>query len=385
MLVKTERNKTIKTKKHLTTQKEKEMIGEVSKITNEKKIKSGYVPVKVLAVNPTMEEMEQLTKWNLKEKPNYVGVNGGERYAVISFLVEAQNDEKTIASTRVYLSESYNYNKDRTKVQIIDRYGRSAWATVEEAEAQKIPQYKNGPAKISTPYRKARRGEVQIVRFLADYLPIERPETWDDTLQRFVDKKNMDNCVITLDKIDDYFKGDFSELREILSKGNYAMKAYPWGLFKPRETDNGIMQDVFCGLARSMYCKNEAEEKEKVSKVFEKLIKDFYAQWISSHPEKKIWNKALENHIHVKFLSINETYEKASRSYESTMAVFKLTEILENATFVSEKPAKRNTKNQKIFEVLITMQYDKIKLTVGRQRSTQELVQYCITAPQTPI
>ncbi len=124
--------------------------------------------------------------------------------------------------------------------------------------------------------------------------------------------------------------------------------------------------------------------KEEI-KIREKLIKDFYAQWISSHPEKKIWNKALENHIHVKFLSINETYEKASRSYESTMAVFKLTEILENATFVSEKPAKRNTKNQKIFEVLITMQYDKIKLTVGRQRSTQELVQYCITAPQTPI
>ena len=26
-------------------------------------------------------------------------------------------------------------------------------------------------------------------------------------------------------------------------------------------------------------------------KVREKLIKDFYAQWIVAHPDKKVWNK----------------------------------------------------------------------------------------------
>ena len=97
-----------------------------------------------------------------------------------------------------------------------------------------------------------------------------------------------------------------------------------------------------------------------------------------------IWNKDLSEFIHVKFLSINETYEKASRSYESTFAVLQLTEILENATLANKKPAKRNTKNQKQFEALLTMQYKNIKLTVGRQRSNQELVQYCITVPQIP-
>ena len=117
-------------------------------------------------------------------------------------------------------------------------------------------------------------------------------------------------------------------------------------------------------------------------KIREKLIKDFYANWIADHPDKKIWNKGLSEYIHVMFLYINETYEKASRSYKSTLAVFQLTEILENATLVSTKPAKRNTKNQKQFEVLLMMQYNNIKLTVGRQRSNQELVQYCITVPK---
>ena len=117
-------------------------------------------------------------------------------------------------------------------------------------------------------------------------------------------------------------------------------------------------------------------------KAREKMIKDFYAKWISSHPEKKIFNKNLKAFINVKFLSINETYEKASRSKESTEAVFRLTEILENAVKVGEKPAKRDTKNQKQFEKLILMQYGNVKLTVGLQRSNQEYVQYCITVPQ---
>lgn len=121
--------------------------------------------------------------------------------------------------------------------------------------------------------------------------------------------------------------------------------------------------------------------KEEI-KTREKIIKDFYAKWIAEHPEKKVFNASLAKYICVKFLSINETYEKSARSYESTMAVFRLTEILQNATFVEELPAKRNTRNQKQFEKLLVMQYQNIKLTVGLQRSNQNLVQYCITVPQ---
>ena len=86
----------------------------------------------------------------------------------------------------------------------------------------------------------------------------------------------------------------------------------------------------------------------------------------------------------MKFLSINETYEKAARDYNSTLAVFHLTEILENAVTIDEKATNRKTKNQKQFEKLIIMKYGEVKLTVGLQRSTQEMVQYCITVPDEP-
>ena len=67
------------------------------------------------------------------------------------------------------------------------------------------------------------------------------------------------------------------------------------------------------------------------------------------------------------------------------MAVFRLTEILQNATLIEELPVKQRTRNQKQFEKLLVMQYENIKLTVGLQRSNQDLVQYCITVPQLPV
>ena len=114
----------------------------------------------------------------------------------------------------------------------------------------------------------------------------------------------------------------------------------------------------------------------------EQIIKDFYAQWIAENPTKQIMNIFLKKHIKVKFLSINETYEKASRNYESTVAVLRLSDILQNAILVDEKPAKRNTRNQKQFEKLLILKLGNIKLTVGLQRSNKDLVQYCISAPQ---
>ena len=120
-------------------------------------------------------------------------------------------------------------------------------------------------------------------------------------------------------------------------------------------------------------------------KAREQIIKTFYSEWIAEHPDKKVLNTALGKYICVKFLSINETYEKAARNYESTLAVFRLTKILQNATLIEELPAKRNTRNQKQFEKLLVMQYENIKLTVGLQQSNQDLVQYCITIPQIPI
>lgn len=94
----------------------------------------------------------------------------------------------------------------------------------------------------------------------------------------------------------------------------------------------------------------------------------------------KYWNYDLQDYICVKYQSINETYNKAARRHESTLAVFRLTEVLEKAVLKEERQTKPGDKNQKPYSKLLIMLYDGIKLTVGVQKSTQEKVQYCLTA-----
>lgn len=110
-----------------------------------------------------------------------------------------------------------------------------------------------------------------------------------------------------------------------------------------------------------------------------KIIADFYAKWNADHPDKKVWNSSLNAYIHVKYQSLNETRGQASVSYESTVAVLRLTEILEKAVVAKVKPAKKNDKNQKSYDRMVFLYYEGICLLVGHQPSKDEYVQYCIS------
>ena len=79
-----------------------------------------------------------------------------------------------------------------------------------------------------------------------------------------------------------------------------------------------------------------------------KIIADFYANWCAEHPDKKVWNKSLNAYIHVKYQSLNETRGQASTSYESTKAVLRLTEILEEATVAQISQQRRMIRTKKL-------------------------------------
>ena len=115
-------------------------------------------------------------------------------------------------------------------------------------------------------------------------------------------------------------------------------------------------------------------------KTRKQIIKNFYAKWIAMHQDKKVWNKALRAYIYVKFISINETSGQASISYESTLEVLRMAEIMANATLVKRMLPKPGDMNQKPYLEILVMNYKTAKLVVGKQRTTGEYVQYCITS-----
>jgi len=122
----------------------------------------------------------------------------------------------------------------------------------------------------------------------------------------------------------------------------------------------------------------KGKEKEDL-KAREKIINDIYRKWTAENPEKCLFNEDLKDFIYVKFESINETVNKAARSYQSTMAMFHLSEILKNAKVVKRDKPDRNTKNQAKYTQMIIMQWEKVKLMVG-VKSTELKIQYCITS-----
>lgn len=116
------------------------------------------------------------------------------------------------------------------------------------------------------------------------------------------------------------------------------------------------------------------------AKTRKRIIGDFYSKWIAKHPDKRIWNYSLRAYIHVKYQSINETKGRASISYESTCAVLQLTKLLKRATVVQRKQSKTNDKNQRSYDQMIILFYKGIRLLVAHQKSSDEYIQYCITA-----
>ena len=120
-----------------------------------------------------------------------------------------------------------------------------------------------------------------------------------------------------------------------------------------------------------------------------RLIRQFYYQWMDRNESRKVFNKSLNDYIHIKYISVNETAGHASLRYLSTLAVLQLDAILPNAVLKEKKAIKRGTKNQKGFSSILIMEYycpaiGLVRLTVGQKRNDGAKVQYCITAIEVP-
>jgi hypothetical protein len=118
------------------------------------------------------------------------------------------------------------------------------------------------------------------------------------------------------------------------------------------------------------------------NKARKQIIKDFYASWIAENPGKAIWNNSLKDFIHIKGQSINETAGHASLSYESTQAVFQLTEILKEAVVKEIWVPKHGDKNQKPYSEMRLLRWKNYRLIVGYQKTKSEWVQYYLGSEQ---
>lgn len=204
----------------------------------------GVGAVKVLGVNPNKKDLEKFYGREIEKDPEYLSEveRDGKKYPSvrITFIVrtdpEKNNGIEMTSSHTFFLEKRYRQGSQSGKYQIIDAYGHTAWATKETIKDKAIPEYANGPANIDGDYRPAFVGEEALTLFIKNLLNIPSVQTYVNGEWIDNPKVAKEDCLVRLDKIEDYFKGDFSELVEIIGYQPDNLVKIPFGI---RHTEDG--------------------------------------------------------------------------------------------------------------------------------------------------
>lgn len=233
----------------------------------------GVAPVYVLAVNPNKEELEKLYNKELENGPEYISEIevGEDKHKVqnvrLDFIVKTDTEKcggvEFLTKVTFFIRNEYRFNKDKSKVQVIDKYGITAWVTIEQAKNHEIPMYKNGPANIDKDYRPAYHGEEELTKFIKTYLGI--PNVMKYVKDTWVMVDNPEECEARLEHISDYFNNDFKELKEVIAlQPTNKVKV----LFGVRTTDDNkqyqaVYNQMFLKNNITDYSKLDADVKER--------------------------------------------------------------------------------------------------------------------------
>lgn len=228
----------------------------------------GYGSTHVVAVNPKKAELDNLMGYDSQSDPEYIGSDDNGKWARVTFIVktdpEANNGIEITSRLSFTLYNTPAYSKDNTKVQVIDDYGNSTWATVEDAKVGNKLMSSNGKElKIANKYRMACRGEADLVAFLKTYLCVD--DAFNYVNGTWTLKDNADDYKFALEHISDYFKGDFSEVKDAIAlQPNNKIKL----LYGVHTTDEGKQYQTIATKDR-LILRNSAG-----SKAFEKAEKE---------------------------------------------------------------------------------------------------------------
>lgn len=191
----------------------------------------GVAPMFIEAINPNKAEHEELFSTTLDEAPVYIGTksdNEGNEFQTARISIVFRPDTEKIGfnmplvTMALFLENRPKYNSDKTKIQVIDKYGNTAWPTIEEAEIHAtMLKNKSGElynSNLDKDYRPCYVGEEDLMNFVKTYLNIPNRLSYDRDSKTWSEnpKVKAEECECRFDNLAEVFKGDFSEIKEAL-------------------------------------------------------------------------------------------------------------------------------------------------------------------------
>lgn len=189
-----------------------------------KKLYIGVAPVFIVGVNPNKAEYEKLFNRTLDDAPVYIGEGEvgpeGDRVKVpqirIDFIVETDAEKCGVELTdriTFFLSKAMNFNRDRSKVEVINKYGESTYLPITCVEGtEPIPD--NMKWYDTSGMRPTYIGEADLTAFIKAFLNIPSKSYRKGNEVVFI--KNLADAEAKLDRIESYFRGDVSELKSVI-------------------------------------------------------------------------------------------------------------------------------------------------------------------------
>lgn len=189
-----------------------------------KKLYIGVAPVFIVGVNPNKAEYEKLFNRTLDDAPVYIGEGEvgpeGDRVKVpqirIDFIVKTDAEKCGVELTdriTFFLSKAMNFNRDRSKVEVINKYGESTYLPIACVEGtEPIPN--NMKWYDTSGMRPTYIGEADLTAFIKAFLYIPSKSYRKGNEVVFI--KNPADAEAKLDKIESYFRGDISELKSVI-------------------------------------------------------------------------------------------------------------------------------------------------------------------------
>jgi len=162
-------------------------------VVKEGKLYTGLKNMKVVAINPTKEEMEALG-YKPKNAPVYISVDGETKKLRLDFFLSGDDEQGGTLRTKIafFLENKHRVNQSGTKGEWINDAARTAWGTNTEAPT-------NFAWFDATTARPCKIGEGDVHLFLINWLNVQPG-----------DEAKLDN-------FDALFSGNYSELKKLLA------------------------------------------------------------------------------------------------------------------------------------------------------------------------
>lgn len=157
------------------------------------KLYTGIAPVTLMAVNPTMEDLQKLGI-NSQKEPEYLTMgDDGTQKARIDLWLKTLTGPTILNKATFFLENKSRTSKTGT-VQYINNFGQNTWALTAEDATEKVGKNGNKWFKPEG-VRPALSGEVQLMEYLINLLNISPSEE------------------ASLDNFQNLFKGNYKELQ----------------------------------------------------------------------------------------------------------------------------------------------------------------------------